>query len=89
MARFFLLLLCWVTPLFLAAHPADTVVSGKMRHGKKTGAWHYYNEKHQILKTERYHNGRLTQTYIYNAEGRVIQRISRKGKVTKLRGCGC
>lgn len=89
MYRCLILFFFFLIPGFLSAHIADTVVTGKMRHGKKTGAWHYYDASHHILKTERYHKGHLTQTYIYNAEGRVIQRISRKGKVTKLRGCGC
>jgi len=71
------------------ASPGDTTVVGKSKNGERHGAWTYYDKQQHILKVEKYRKGKLVQTYIFNSEGKVIERINRKGYVTKLRACGC
>lgn len=71
------------------ASPSDSSAEGKMKHGKKSGAWTYYDSTKHIVKVEKYRKGKLVQTYIFNSDGHVIERINRKGYVTKLRACGC
>ena len=71
------------------ASPPDTSVVGKSKNGLRYGTWTYYDAKQHILKVEKYRRGKLVQTYIFNSEGKVIQRVNRKGHVTNLRACGC
>jgi YD repeat-containing protein len=84
---FILILVLGVMQAFAGVR--DSTVTGKTRNGERTGAWKYYNTDHQLVKLERYRHGTLRQTYIYNEKGRVITRISRKGKVVHYRACGC
>lgn len=70
------------------ASPSDTII-GKSKNGMRHGSWKYYDSNQHILKVEKYRKGKLVQTYIFNAEGRVIKRVNRKGHVTNLRACGC
>jgi hypothetical protein len=69
--------------------PSDTTVVGKKKNGHPSGTWKYYDAKQQLIKVEKYRRGKRVQTYIFNSNGRVIERINRKGYVTKIRACGC
>ena len=71
------------------AMPSDSTVVGKSKNGVRYGAWRYYDSKQHIVKVEKYRKGKLVQTYIFNTEGKVTERINRKGYVTKMRACGC
>jgi hypothetical protein len=71
------------------AGASDTTITGKTKNGGRIGTWRYYDASHHIVKLERYRHGSLRQTYIYNAGGRVIQRINKNGRVTHYKGCGC
>jgi hypothetical protein len=71
------------------AMPGDSTIIGKSKRGMRYGAWRYYDTHQHIIKVEKYRRGKLVQTYIFNSDGRVSERINRKGHVTKLRACGC
>lgn len=87
--RFKFLLIFLLLSGYAFASPSDSSSEGKIKHGKKSGAWTYYGSNKQIIKVEKYRKGKLVQTYIFNSDGHVIERINRKGYVTKLRACGC
>ena len=87
--RFSLLFCLLIMFGFAFASPPDSSGVGKLKNGKKSGSWTYYDANQHIMKVEKYRKGKLVQTYIFNSEGHVIERINRKGYVTKLRACGC
>ncbi len=79
--------------LFVAIHgfslPPDSMVVGKIKNGKHVGNWRYYNTNMKVIKIVKYRHGGIYRTYIFNEKGQAIQRINRRGVVTKLRACGC
>ncbi len=84
-----ILLISFLYSIQGVASPGDTTLVGKSKNGVRHGAWSYYDKTMHLLKVEKYRRGILKQTYIFNSKGQVIERINKKGYVTKLRACGC
>lgn len=85
-AFIFILIICMARTF---ACPADSTGIGKSKNGLKYGSWTYHDSSNHITKVEKYRRGKLVQTYIFNSDGKVAERINRKGHNTKLRACGC
>lgn len=64
-------------------------VKGKMMDGARHGNWYYYTQNQMLQKRERYKNGKLKQTFIYNEKGLLITIILEDGKVIHQKACGC
>ena len=61
----------------------------KFDDGHPCGKWSYFSLNQDLLKRERYKNGILVFTWIYNDEGRVAETIDKKGKHKKHKHCNC
>jgi hypothetical protein len=71
------------------ASPGDTIATGNIRKGVRSGKWTYRDSNSHVIKVEKYRKGRIVQTYVFNSEGKLTMRINRWGKVSKKRACGC
>lgn len=60
----------------------------KFKHGKKHGRWITYDENGAITKIVKYKKGKFWWERLYK-KGKLSQITDRKGKVTKMKDCGC
>lgn len=61
---------------------------GQYRNGNKHGRWTTYNENGAIIKVVKYKNGKFWWERLYK-NGKLSQITNRKGKVHKMKDCGC
>ncbi len=64
-------------------------VKGKLKNNEHNGFWYYYSEKGRLTKKERWKDGKLKWTIIYNEKQKPSELINEKGEIKKLKGCGC
>lgn len=60
----------------------------KYRHGKKHGRWISYNANGVITKIVKYKKGEFWWERLYK-KGKLSKVTNRKGKVVKMKDCGC
>lgn len=61
----------------------------KYKEGTKCGIWKFFHPTGVILRREKYKNGELAFTWIYNDKGQLIESINKKGKHKKYKACNC
>ncbi|HYG16576.1 MAG TPA: hypothetical protein VEC12_12545 [Bacteroidia bacterium] len=61
---------------------------GVLKNGLKDGRWREYDTNGDLVKMTRYKNGEFRWERLYK-EGKIIQITNRKGKVRKMKNCGC
>lgn len=60
----------------------------RYRKGEKHGKWITYDENGALLKVVKYKRGMFWWEKLYK-KGKLSQIRNRKGKVTKMKECGC
>jgi hypothetical protein len=81
-------------------HACDSTVTLRHPNGNKSlvkkydnglpcGKWSYYSEQQRLTRKEKYKDGLLVFTWIYNDEGRIAETINKKGKHKKYHPCNC
>ncbi len=61
---------------------------GSYRNGKKHGKWKTYDENGVLLKVVKYKKGEFWWERLYK-KGKLSQITDRKGRITKMKDCGC
>lgn len=61
---------------------------GVLKDGRKHGRWKEYDANGELVKMTRYKKGEFRWERLYK-EGKIIQVTDRKGKVHKMKNCGC
>jgi antitoxin component YwqK of YwqJK toxin-antitoxin module len=64
-------------------------MKGKKINNAKIGTWFYYANNGKLTKKERWKNGDLKFTILYNEKVKASEIIYKDGTVKKLKGCGC
>lgn len=99
----FVILLSWAANTACAATPntitkdssvvtyhdnGEVKEKGKYRNGEKHGKWKTYNENGILLKVVKYKKGVFWWEHLYK-NGKLSQITDRKGRITKMKDCGC
>lgn len=58
------------------------------KNGQRNGVWIVKNEEGKIVLKTKYKNGKRIYQYTYQ-NNKIIESIDRKGKVRKVKDCGC
>ena len=64
-------------------------IVAKYNNNMPCGRWAYYNLEQKVYKREKYKNGKLVFTWLYNDKGRITQTINKKGKKREYAPCNC
>jgi len=64
-------------------------MKGNKLNDSKIGTWLYFDNNGKLIKKERWKNGDLKFTIIYNEKIKATEIIYKDGTVKKLKGCGC
>lgn len=65
------------------------IAEGRMKGKDKTGIWLWYDSEGRITKREKWSNGQVKWSVMYNERNRPVSGTNAKGDTIRYKGCNC